>query len=154
MRAQNSIARCCVCLVLFFAFSLPAFAQEISEQLNNPPALCANGVAAIQVDGASCDLCGDKSSTCIICPNCGDGCPGANEACDDGNIDQTDSCRDCRYPICGDGVSNEYDFNSHGETCEPVLDIDCRANCTKCGCLLYTSPSPRDATLSRMPSSA
>ena len=23
-----------------------------------------------------------------------------------------------------------------------------------CGCLLYTSPSPRDATLSRMPSSA
>ena len=26
--------------------------------------------------------------------------------------------------------------------------------CTLCGCLLYTSPSPRDATLSRMPSSA
>ena len=24
----------------------------------------------------------------------------------------------------------------------------------ECGCLLYTSPSPRDATLSRMPSSA
>ena len=39
-----------------------------------------------------------------------------------------------------------------------------RCNCTLCkrkgyiigvlGCLLYTSPSPRDATLSRMPSSA
>ena len=26
--------------------------------------------------------------------------------------------------------------------------------CSVCGCLLYTSPSPRDATLSRMPSSA
>ena len=26
--------------------------------------------------------------------------------------------------------------------------------CKKCSCLLYTSPSPRDATLSRMPSSA
>ena len=31
----------------------------------------------------------------------------------------------------------------------------CRArNCGVCTCLLYTSPSPRDATLSRMPSSA
>ena len=27
-------------------------------------------------------------------------------------------------------------------------------NCAKGPCLLYTSPSPRDATLSRMPSSA
>ena len=27
-------------------------------------------------------------------------------------------------------------------------------NCQVYGCLLYTSPSPRDATLSRMPSSA
>ena len=26
--------------------------------------------------------------------------------------------------------------------------------CELCACLLYTSPSPRDATLSRMPSSA
>ena len=29
-----------------------------------------------------------------------------------------------------------------------------RARCVAWGCLLYTSPSPRDATLSRMPSSA
>ena len=29
-----------------------------------------------------------------------------------------------------------------------------RSICTGCSCLLYTSPSPRDATLSRMPSSA
>ena len=28
------------------------------------------------------------------------------------------------------------------------------AQCGACTCLLYTSPSPRDATLSRMPSSA
>ena len=36
---------------------------------------------------------------------------------------------------------------------EPVaFDHDCREGV--CGCLLYTSPSPRDATLSRMPSSA
>ena len=30
----------------------------------------------------------------------------------------------------------------------------CRSNILKYACLLYTSPSPRDATLSRMPSSA
>ena len=28
------------------------------------------------------------------------------------------------------------------------------ARCMDCGCLLYTSPSPRDGLLSRMPSSA
>ena len=32
--------------------------------------------------------------------------------------------------------------------------IDDEKGVTLCSCLLYTSPSPRDATLSRMPSSA
>ena len=40
----------------------------------------------------------------------------------------------------GDGICDEED------TC--FGDID------ECGCLLYTSPSPRDRTRSRMPSSA
>ena len=31
---------------------------------------------------------------------------------------------------------------------------ECRKDKKECRCLLYTSPSPRDATLSRMPSSA
>ena len=35
-----------------------------------------------------------------------------------------------------------------------VLNIGCGAEAVKDSCLLYTSPSPRDATLSRMPSSA
>ena len=30
----------------------------------------------------------------------------------------------------------------------------CGGGCTCCTCLLYTSPSPRDGLLSRMPSSA
>ena len=34
-----------------------------------------------------------------------------------------------------------------------VLKVEIQGNNIK-GCLLYTSPSPRDATLSRMPSSA
>ena len=36
----------------------------------------------------------------------------------------------------------------------PVLDALDAAIARAGGCLLYTSPSPRDATLSRMPSSA
>ena len=34
---------------------------------------------------------------------------------------------------------------------QPVFDED---ECVGCGCLLYTSPSPRDLSTSRMPSSA
>ena len=36
------------------------------------------------------------------------------------------------------------------ESMKSAPEIDCHFD----GCLLYTSPSPRDATLSRMPSSA
>ena len=38
---------------------------------------------------------------------------------------------------------------------EPALDAKVPGTfASSAGCLLYTSPSPRDATLSRMPSSA
>ena len=36
----------------------------------------------------------------------------------------------------------------------PVEALDVRGNVIVTGCLLYTSPSPRDGLLSRMPSSA
>ena len=36
----------------------------------------------------------------------------------------------------------------------PVLKKELEDNLWVCGCLLYTSPSPRDERLSRMPSSA
>ena len=46
---------------------------------------------------------------------------------------------ECRMPLCyGGGVTT-------AEQAAKIIDM---------GCLLYTSPSPRDATLSRMPSSA
>ena len=35
-----------------------------------------------------------------------------------------------------------------------ILDLERIETDNVCACLLYTSPSPRDATLSRMPSSA
>ena len=45
-----------------------------------------------------------------------------------------------------DEFKNEADFSS--------LDLHATSGAQIQGCLLYTSPSPRDATLSRMPSSA
>ena len=38
--------------------------------------------------------------------------------------------------------------------CLPSRKLSAMAGCELFVCLLYTSPSPRDATLSRMPSSA
>ena len=35
-----------------------------------------------------------------------------------------------------------------------LIDLDAQANASSGLCLLYTSPSPRDGLLSRMPSSA
>ena len=45
----------------------------------------------------------------------------------------------------------------HGDVdlfCENVADYRATVVRTRVGCLLYTSPSPRDRTRSRMPSSA
>ena len=50
--------------------------------------------------------------------------------------------------------------NSNEETQQPqedeknIGDLQSKSDSESGGCLLYTSPSPRDATLSRMPSSA
>jgi len=39
---------------------------------------------------------------------CGDGVKQANEQCDDGNTNDTDSCRNnCLLPVCGDNVINQ-----------------------------------------------
>ena len=138
-------------LIAALLFALP-LAADAPDTVYTPQSLCPGGVPAVRVESNLCGLCGDKSS-CLICATCGDGCQTEGEACDDGNTDESDNCRECRVPACQDGVSNRYDFDSHGETCEPSLDADCRPDCTKC-CLLYTSPSPRDRTRSRMPSSA
>ena len=46
--------------------------------------------------------------------------------------------------VCGNVVFHAHELNEEG-----LARID-----QYIGCLLYTSPSPRDATLSRMPSSA
>ena len=67
-----------------------------------------------------------------------------------------------KEPTCGRGFLDEANYEQNTQKVIPgemygvltgrpnrvlVVDWDCY-------CLLYTSPSPRDATLSRMPSSA
>ena len=51
------------------------------------------------------------------------------------------------------GEKNDYDAERYAGVLKLVKDKANWANPAS-GCLLYTSPSPRDATLSRMPSSA
>ena len=60
-----------------------------------------------------------------------------------------------KYPdILGINLSpNDYVGHSYGPDSLEVEDM-CYRTDKMLGCLLYTSPSPRDATLSRMPSSA
>ena len=57
-----------------------------------------------------------------------------------------------RLYVCGPTV---YDF-AHIGNARPVIvfDVLYRLLCDLYGCLLYTSPSPRDRQKSRMPSSA
>ena len=54
------------------------------------------------------------------------------------------------------GMCGNMDFEKIGEFQTPELKVVRNANLFALTwiCLLYTSPSPRDATLSRMPSSA
>ena len=65
--------------------------------------------------------------------------------------------------IYSDGGADEIcflDITASNENRDTIYDVvektskKCFVPLTVGGCLLYTSPSPRDATLSRMPSSA
>ena len=53
----------------------------------------------------------------------------------------------------GTDLLEVFDFDSPDQYIKSETD-EFSAVCPFSGCLLYTSPSPRDATLSRMPSSA
>ena len=52
-----------------------------------------------------------------------------------------------------DGTGTIHKRSGGGEFISPILNIN-KSPAMPIYCLLYTSPSPRDATLSRMPSSA
>ena len=87
----------------------------------------------------------------IIVDEISDSVPGCTDAsaCNF-NADATEDDGSCSY------AEENYDCDGN---C--TADVDCAGDCggsaevDECGvCLLYTSPSPRDRSLSRMPSSA
>ena len=75
----------------------------------------------------------------------------------DGNFDSTDNgsftvatTTNTNF-VSTTGIDNTFSLNVFNGLLTPDGEI---SNSVVCICLLYTSPSPRDATLSRMPSSA
>ena len=78
-------------------------------------------------DGTAC-----QAGICIggACraPACGDGIRSGEEACDDGNLEDTDACRnDCQVSVCGDGI-----VFSEIEECDDGNDADDDACLTDC----------------------
>jgi cysteine-rich repeat protein len=65
-------------------------------------------------------------------PICGDGELGGDEECDDGNLVNTDECKnDCTFASCGDGVVGP------GEACDDGNGSDedlCTTLCTEAAC--------------------
>ena len=80
---------------------------------------------------------GVNGNTCRAnCTVCGDGVKDSEEACDDGNTNNEDTCRNnCTLIECGDGILDS------GETCDPPGSFGnpgdgsntCRTDCTFCG---------------------
>ena len=58
------------------------------------------------------------------------------------------ACINCKHTDCVEVCPVDCFYEG-----ENTLVID-PEECIDCGCLLYTSPSPRDTAISRMPSSA
>jgi len=79
---------------------------------------------------AYCSRSGWCASGLTECSLCGDGKVGAEEVCDDGNTDNTDSCtNECRGPMCGDG------YLQSGEACEEDSDCSQYKTCnSSCQC--------------------
>ena len=127
------------------------------------------------IPAGDCDCDGNQLDACGVCGGTGTDVDG------DGICDSVDNCTDlsaCNYGDAANGTCLQLDAcGVCGGSGIPAGDCDCDGNvedaCGVCGgngtdsdadgicdsadnctCLLYTSPSPRDATLSRMPSSA
>ena len=77
----------------------------------------------------------------------------------DGDVDATDEAPDQQVSfdfedeLDLDDLKRDYGFAHVGCVQDDIIE-DMRGNDRYCLCLLYTSPSPRDLTASRMPSSA
>ncbi|MEO2136806.1 MAG: hypothetical protein ABGY28_05030, partial [bacterium] len=100
---------------------LPEF--TITEQGQPVPYVVVSSVTCTQPDPANC------RNQCRATATCGDNVLDPGEACEDGNDNQTDGCRNCQFPTCGDSVPDP------GEECDRGGETDfCTADCIiKCG---------------------
>ena len=69
-------------------------------------------------------------------------------------LTEANSITDIEWIIEGDNIGNSTDVQVNWELYGDGEFELCVQGTTPCNCLLYTSPSPRDRTRSRMPSSA
>ena len=66
-------------------------------------------------------------------------------------VDIANKKADGSYPKCGRSGGEK---RKNYPKCVPIAKARAMSKGQRAGCLLYTSPSPRDGLLSRMPSSA
>lgn len=137
MKLCSTINKCCYFILISFLsilISSPVYSQTGDSSDGNVD-LCETNVCP---EGQECiedffDFCPVKDKACVLCEYCGNGYKSETEACDDGNSNEEDECRECKAPACGDGISNDFDSS---ETCDDGNDIDtdsCRNDCTYCG---------------------
>ena len=88
-----------------------------------------NSTFKIQFRGTACA----RENKGDVCGGCGDGVVGQGEMCDDGNVVETDACRnDCTVARCGDGiVQMGVEACDDGNTDETDA---CRTDCTEARC--------------------
>ena len=139
--------------------------------------LSERAVSRLQRDGKPCPMCKEPQLTTVHdkfhrrrvnavrvrCPHTSSGCEWVGEA---GGMNQhTASCPKrlwkCQYceftSTCDVEKEHVEQCTKHPVPCPNKCEVGSVPRCDiekHCTCLLYTSPSPRDATLSRMPSSA
>jgi cysteine-rich repeat protein len=117
------------------------------------PALCGDGILQ-PVNDEACDAGPDNGpgKACKLdCSlnTCGDGDQGPGEACDDGNLIDTDDCTGACVPAtCGDGLV----WAGHEVCDDGNLDDDdgCDADCTPTPCtFLWQNTYPADPAVTR-----
>ena len=95
-----------------------------------------------------------------VCQGCTDATAcnyDATATINDGSCNPVDCLGNCTGTATGPAIVGSACNDGNAATVNDTYNASCVCTGTMvpgCTCLLYTSPSPRDATLSRMPSSA
>jgi cysteine-rich repeat protein len=98
----------------------------------NSKFVCQDSIQVLVDCGGVC-VDNSRGQGCEADLSCGDGFinPLTNEECDDGNTNQTDECRNCQNPTCGDGVEdNDEECDDKNQDNTDACIDDCKiASC-------------------------